>query len=104
VLLGAWLIIFENYTGDAAYAALRQAEPFMPYRDASMGPSQFDLTVKHVLSVRYCWPVRSSSQQGRAPSQGLPHRLLADNARNAARLQNRTAQQHYVVVKARALI
>lgn len=51
VLLGAWLILFEDYTGEAAYSALQRAEPFTPFRDASCGHSQFGLTVKHVLAV-----------------------------------------------------
>lgn len=51
VLLGAWLILFEDYTGEAAYSAIQRAEPFTPFRDASCGHSQFGLTVKHVLAV-----------------------------------------------------
>ena len=52
ILLGAWLILFEGYTGEAAYTAIQRAEPFTPFRDASCGHSQFGLTVKQVLAVR----------------------------------------------------
>ena len=54
VLLGAWLIIHELWDADSAYKPLQQAEPYTPFRDASCGPSQFNLTVQHVLQVRVC--------------------------------------------------
>lgn len=68
ILLGAWLILFEGYTGEAAYSAIQRAEPFAPFRDASCGHSQFGLTVKHVLAVRILPHSVYDSQQHQAHS------------------------------------
>jgi len=51
VLLGAWLVIYGGFTADAAYEVIGAAEPFLAFRDASCGPSQFNLTVKDCLQV-----------------------------------------------------
>lgn len=51
VLLGAWLVIYGGFTADAAYDVIGAAEPFLAFRDASCGPSQFNMTVKDCLQV-----------------------------------------------------
>jgi hypothetical protein len=51
VLLGIWLVLFHGKPAQEAYALLKSVEPFQPFRDASCGPTQFHLTVLHVLQV-----------------------------------------------------
>ena len=43
-------ILVLGKAADAAYAPLARVEPFVPFRDASSGPSTFHLTVRHVLA------------------------------------------------------
>lgn len=59
VLLGAWLVLFHKCDAESAWNAVRGAGPFAPFRDASCGPSQFDLTVQHVLQVCRCAALRA---------------------------------------------
>lgn len=52
-LIGSYQIIYMNKTPEEAYASLRRMEPFLPFRDASMGPCDYNLTVFHCLQAIY---------------------------------------------------
>jgi cell division cycle 14 len=59
-------VMLLQRTADRAYSVLQALEPFMPFRDASMGTSTFDLTVLDCLRVGAidmiagpCWKSRS---------------------------------------------
>lgn len=52
-MVGAYQVIYMNKTPDEAYASLRRMEPFLPFRDASMGPCDYNLTVFHCLQAVY---------------------------------------------------
>lgn len=69
VLVGAWQVLFHELTATQAYSALKAAEPFQPFRDASCGPSQFSLTVLHVLHVRPPCTTCHSPFLARVPSR-----------------------------------
>ena len=53
VLVGAYDILFRGATAEEAYAKLMTLAPFVPFRDASCGPSTFSLTVLDVLQGVY---------------------------------------------------
>ena len=56
VLIGAYMIIWEGKTSAEAYAPFARdarAKPFVPFRDASYWPSEYDITVQDTL-VRLC--------------------------------------------------
>ena len=55
VLIGAYMIIWEGKTAQEAYApfAGRGEKEFMPFRDASYWPSEFDITVLDTLKGIY---------------------------------------------------
>ncbi|KAK9823515.1 hypothetical protein WJX72_003342 [[Myrmecia] bisecta] len=44
-LVGIYQVLLLNRTVDQAYQAVSALQPFLPYRDASSGPSSFHLTV-----------------------------------------------------------
>lgn len=52
-MIGAYQIIYMDKTPTEAYSCLRRMEPFMPFRDASMGPCDYNLTVFHCLQAVY---------------------------------------------------
>lgn len=52
-IVGAFLIIEMNKTPTEAYDGLKALEPFLPFRDASMGPCPFKVTVLHALMAIY---------------------------------------------------
>lgn len=49
VLVGAYQVIYMNKTPAEAYATLQCMEPFIPFRDACMGPCTYNLWVLHCL-------------------------------------------------------
>ncbi len=49
MLLGLYCILYEGLSADGVYSLLKSVEPFLPFRDAAVGPSVFPLTVKAVL-------------------------------------------------------
>jgi cell division cycle 14 len=52
-MIGAYQIIYMDKTPMEAYASLRRMEPFVPFRDASMGTCDYNLTVFHCLQAVY---------------------------------------------------
>lgn len=52
-MIGAYQIIYMDKTPSEAYSCLRRMEPFLPFRDASMGPCDYNLTVFHCLQAVY---------------------------------------------------
>jgi len=52
-LIGAYQIIYMNKNPSDAYACLRRMEPFVPFRDAALGPCDYKLTVFHCLQAVY---------------------------------------------------
>jgi cell division cycle 14 len=55
VLIGAYMIIWEGKTAVEAYAPFAGlgGKEFMPFRDASYWPSEFDITVLDTLKGIY---------------------------------------------------
>lgn len=56
VLIGAYMIIWEGKTAQEAYAPFARdarAKPFVPFRDASYWPSEYDVTVEDTLNGMY---------------------------------------------------
>jgi len=53
VLVGCYQIIYMGKTATEAYACLHRMEPFLPFRDAAMGPCNYNLTVFHCLQSVY---------------------------------------------------
>ena len=51
VQVGMFQVLLLQRTPQRAYKVLQPLEPFMPFRDPSMGASLFDLTVYHCLCV-----------------------------------------------------
>lgn len=49
--VGMFQVLLLQRTPQRAYGVLQPLEPFMPFRDPSMGSSLFDLTVFHCISV-----------------------------------------------------
>ncbi|XRB00380.1 cell division cycle 14 [Pycnococcus provasolii] len=45
VLLGWYLVLFENKTAEDAFSVVGALKPFAPFRDASCGPSTYNLSV-----------------------------------------------------------
>ncbi|KAJ7547929.1 hypothetical protein O6H91_08G110200 [Diphasiastrum complanatum] len=45
VLLGAYLVLFEDWDADAAYLPLASFEPYLPFRDPTSGISTYHLSV-----------------------------------------------------------
>ena len=68
VLAGLFAIQVLGRTAAAAYAPLARLEPFVPFRDASSGPSTFHLTVRHVLDG-----VHRARTAGLMDDWGSPH-------------------------------
>lgn len=52
-MIGAYQIIYMDKTPSEAYSCLKRMEPFIPFRDASMGPCDYNLTVYHCLQAVY---------------------------------------------------
>lgn len=52
VQVGIFQVMLLQRSADRAYSVLQPMEPFLPFRDASMGASTFDLTVLHCIRVR----------------------------------------------------
>jgi len=52
-MIGAYQIIYMGKTPAEAYGCLRRMEPFLPFRDASMGPCDYNLSVFHCLQAIY---------------------------------------------------
>lgn len=52
-MVGAFLVIYMNKTPLEAYNKIKVMEVFMPFRDASMGPCSFNITVLHTLQAIY---------------------------------------------------
>ena len=50
--VGIFQVMLLQRSADRAYSLLQAMEPFLPFRDASMGTSTFDLTVLDCLRVR----------------------------------------------------
>jgi len=48
-LMGCFQVIYMGKTPGDAYSCLQRMEPFLPFRDASMGPCTYNLTVLHCL-------------------------------------------------------
>ena len=71
VLLGAFMIIWEGKTSMEAYAPWAAARTkFVPFRDPSYWPSDFDVTVADTLDGIY--KVRARSAARRCPSRSRP--------------------------------
>ena len=49
--VGMFQVLLLQRSPDRAYKLLQPLEPFLPFRDPSMGTSLFDLTVHHCLCV-----------------------------------------------------
>lgn len=49
VLIGAYQVIYMQRAAKDVYEGLKQFEPFMPFRDASMGMCYFKLMPKHCI-------------------------------------------------------
>jgi hypothetical protein len=54
-LLGAYLVLEQGYTPEAAAAPFARIapSPFLSFRDASLLPSDFDLSIVDCLKVRF---------------------------------------------------
>lgn len=52
-MIGAYQIIYMDKTPIEAYSSIQRMEPFLPFRDASMGPCDYKLTVFHCLQAIY---------------------------------------------------
>jgi len=52
-LVGAFQVIYMDKTPSQAYATIQCMEPFIPFRDAAMGPCSYNLTVMHCLQAVY---------------------------------------------------
>ena len=50
--VGIFLVVNCGRSAQEAYEAVKALGPFVDYRDASMGPSTFGLSVLHCLQVR----------------------------------------------------
>jgi len=52
-LVGGYQVIYMGKTAPEAYSCLQQMEPFLPFRDCSMGECTYNLTVLHCLQAVY---------------------------------------------------
>lgn len=54
-LIGSYVIIYHKKTPEEAFRPLvtAQSPPFLPFRDAAMGPCTFDLTLQHCFQAVY---------------------------------------------------
>ncbi len=73
VLLGAFMIIWEGKTAKEAYAPWAAVRAkFVPFRDPSYWPSDFDVTVADTLDGIYKVRVRSAARRCVCPAHSLP--------------------------------
>ena len=60
LLACCWLLLYGNKTPEQAWEPFCRIAPLTPYRDASLGPPSFNLTVLHCLhglakAVQFGW-------------------------------------------------
>ena len=71
--VGMFQVLLLQRMPERAYRVLKPLEPFIPFRDPSMGTSLFDLTVYHCLCV-------SPHQYPTGNHRSFTHLDLSDNA------------------------
>lgn len=79
VLLGAFMIIWEGKTAKEAYAPWAAVRAkFVPFRDPSYWPSDFDVTVADTLDGIYKVRAPSAARRGLCRSQPAERNLSGD--------------------------